>query len=431
MCYLTRSARLAGDRVKVSIPVTIPEGTSSYINAGQLSPTFRRLNNELKSRLCEITLRQVPNSLEVVQALLVMSCYSDKGWLLTSLATRLAVDIGLHQRLRTLLLSPQHTLHSNSDVREARVWLGTVNLDHIFSLDSGKEPNWQPSDGVEGRRCRVLLDHPASQPLDARLFAQVELNLLRAHAHIHISKDVLFDADLLSYVRSLKLDANVWFEDWARIVEPWSPREKSGFLTGGKIIQCWAEIMICCKLVQHVGIENIDAMSPSQREIVTQAFESAREHLRQLLNPPREYLASFQFAMEFVHAKCAFSVLLLLKLSILLQDDLNSIVVDAEELLNELSRVQTSPNVYFKIMELSIAKARSALREMASMATPDNHALSISGITTAGVSEADSGMDLQTFVPNEFVFEWDFPGLTLFSRPLDFQTLFTDLAAGI
>ena len=136
--------------------------------------------------------------------------------------------------------------------------------------------------------------------------------------------------------------------------------------------------------------------------------------------------------MDFVHAKCAFSLLLVLKLSILLQDDLHGIIVDAEELLHDLSRDQACRTIYFKIMELTVAKGRNALKELTSITTPTSVSLSASGNAASVISPAaDSGMDLQTFVPNEFIFEWDFPGLTLFSTPLNFQTLFTEFAAGI
>ncbi len=43
---------------------------------------------------------------------------------------------------------------------------------------------------------------------------------------------------------------------------------------------------------------------------------------------------------------------------------------------------------------------------------------------------ADANKELQSFVPESFVLEWDFPGLTLFSSPTAWQEFFDDFLLG-
>ena len=41
----------------------------------------------------------------------------------------------------------------------------------------------------------------------------------------------------------------------------------------------------------------------------------------------------------------------------------------------------------------------------------------------------DAEMDFQSYVPKEFILEWNFPGLTFCWIPFDFQDLFVDFGA--
>jgi hypothetical protein len=120
--------------------------------------------------------------------------------------------------------------------------------------------------------------------------------------------------------------------------------------------------------------------------------------------------------MDFVWAKCAFSVLLLLKLAILLPEtsDLPKLLADARRLLEELGNIHGPQNIYFRILSIGIEKAEKALNAYMAQRTP----------TSPGPQEAE--IDFQTYVPKEFMFEWDFPSLTLSFVPIDLQELFSE-----
>jgi len=105
--------------------------------------------------------------------------------------------------------------------------------------------------------------------------------------------------------------------------------------------------------------------------------------------------------MDFVWAKCAFSFLLLLKLTILLPDAADQdLLGKGRALFTELtaSSVYGSSEVYLRLLRLSIEKYESR-------------------------NQARPG-ELDAFTPEEFIFEWDFPGLNLFSSPTGWDLLF-------
>ena len=136
--------------------------------------------------------------------------------------------------------------------------------------------------------------------------------------------------------------------------------------------------------------------------------------------PRRPYIASFRYAMEFVWAKNAFSILIVLRLSLLLGDPANVLLArlsEAKEFLHELSHVGMGTNVgYLKIVTQTVQRCERAIQAH----------LQPGGIET--LADMDDG-DFQTFVPKEFVFQWDFPGLHLCYQPIDWQELFVDFGS--
>lgn len=143
--------------------------------------------------------------------------------------------------------------------------------------------------------------------------------------------------------------------------------------------------------------------------------------------------------MDFVWAKCAFSVLLVLRLGMLLNDPLDSLtqrVATAKELLTELQNAGGADISYSRILAVSVEKCERAIvegqeqiQQRQSNAYLDPPTNNTDGTTTSirsagGDSAAEH--DFQSFVPKEFLFEWAFPGLNLCHVPLDWQDLFVN-----
>ncbi|CEL09281.1 Putative C6 zinc finger domain protein [Aspergillus calidoustus] len=407
------------------------------------------LQTELKKWINVVIQNETLNCLESVQALLVIACYSAERSLILSFATRMALDLGLDEAFEELT---QHLTMKDFDggsgvsslvddenalMRKSRTWFGLLVLEHIFSLDGGKPPGIRMTGN--SRRCRKLLDHPSSTVLDLRLFSQVELNVIRVHINETLgTKAPLARADVAAFVQEAKLDLDLWFDDWQRIIEnALAPEdeERGPLLAALRVQKCWGEMMLHCKALRSMGVENVAAMSNVERKILLMAKASARKHLSLITIEPDSYLAKLKYAMDFVWAKCAFCFLLLLKLSRLLpegKEEHEELLNHGNRLLDDLtksvssSNIASNSNVYLQILRLSIEKYGRTLHE--------------SGLGTDGGATEDTApfwelfdaqTELTSFVPEQFVSEWDFPGLNLFYFPTTWQDFFADFSLAV
>ncbi|OQD84001.1 hypothetical protein PENANT_c014G00912 [Penicillium antarcticum] len=408
-------------------------------------PMSDMLHAELKKWINVIVQNKQLNCLESVQAMLVVACYSSERSLILSFATRMALDLELHEAFDELT---QRLAIKNDDMAyalphqmfeeeralmwKARTWFGLLVLEHIFRVDGGKPPGIRLKGNA--RRCRVLLSHPSSTILDLRLFSQVELNILRANVGDTLGGGTTLDGQSITdYVHDIKIELDLWFDDWLRIIESCiaAEEEKPSLLVALRVQKCWAEMMLNCKALRAMGVENVAAMSTTERTILLTAKASARRHLRLIIVEPDFYLAKLKYAMDFVWAKCAFSFLLLLKLSRLLperDEEYQELLDHGNQLVSELSKAGSNGNqsgagnIYLQILKVSIEKYGRALRETQQPSSDGQ-------IATSPFWELfDAQADLQWFVPEQFVSEWDFPGLNLFYFPTAWQDFFGDFS---
>ncbi|KAJ5679073.1 transcriptional regulator family: Fungal Specific TF [Penicillium macrosclerotiorum] len=408
-------------------------------------PTSDMLHAELKKWINVIIQNKRLNCLESVQAMLVVACYSSERLLILSFATRMALDLGLHEAFEELTERlatnndedsygvPDHDLEKERILmRKSRTWFGLLVLEHIFRVDGGKPPGIRLIGN--SRRCRILLSNPSSTILDLRLFSQVELNILRATINDTLGGGTNPDRGAISdFVHEMKIDIDLWFDDWLRIIEGCiaAQQEKPFLLVALRVQKCWAEMMLNCKALRAMGVENVATMSNTEREILLTAKASARRHLRLIIVEPDLYLAKLKYAMDFVWAKCAFSYLLLLKFSRLLperDEEHQELLEHGNRLVHELNKAGSNinqsgaGNIYLQILNVSIEKYGRALRESQQPNTGGS-----SG-TSPFWELFDAQADLQWFVPEQFVSEWDFPGLNLFYFPTAWQDFFGDFS---
>lgn len=133
--------------------------------------------------------------------------------------------------------------------------------------------------------------------------------------------------------------------------------------------------------------------------------------------------------MDFVWAKCAFCFLLLLKLSRLLperEEEHRELLRQGETLLEELTKAGSGSTIYLQILKMSIEKYGRTLQDNGQMDTE-------TGTEATGPfwELFDAQTDLQSFVPEQFVSEWEFPGLNLFYFPIAWQDFFGDFSLAI
>ncbi|KAK4032267.1 hypothetical protein C8A01DRAFT_20637 [Parachaetomium inaequale] len=426
--------------------------------------------------------------LETVQALLVRACYAPERSLLVAVATRVALEIGLPEAYGVLSAhcvahpkpgmmgatplslggstpsSEKADEEAATLMRKTRTWLHLLMMSQILNVDAGGPPGFRFRGAAQ--RCRILLGSPSSTGIDLYLFSQVELNTIRARIHSTLAGYVRDkpaverdDDEIMEMVGDAKIDINVWFDDWTRIYEKHTPNMP--WLTPNLAVQrCWADSMAMCAALRAAGIENVSAMSATQREILGMAKKSLRQHLDIILEEPRVYLRSIRYAMDFVWAKNAFCYLLLLKLSILLPDDdregstNDQLIEKGRMLVDEMSKAggglrdgtrNNTNGLYLHLVRLSIDKFSHAIRAQSQRGrrSMESQAHNVpergnGGVTRDGRGSGQEGgwppdenqTELESFVPEQFVFEWDFPGLTFFSSPTHETGWLDELLAG-
>ncbi|KAK3067613.1 hypothetical protein LTR53_015420 [Teratosphaeriaceae sp. CCFEE 6253] len=413
---------------------------------GSLSQAYQILYHLIRQHTSDLILQDSVYSLERVQALLVIASYSDSGAVLCDISLRESKRMGLPSRLSTLLSTLAGNIGSPSQTGDhdltlftsARTWYGLFVLDQILSLDGGKPPSM--SLHASSRRVCALIAHPCRTPLDLRLFAQVELNEIRASSYASLRLAATAgEQTLKEAIDGGLLDLSMWHTEWQVIVNENLPagEDITVFVVNISIQHAWAVLTLQLRALTASGVENIALMTEPQRLIASAAKAAAERHLDLLLTsvhavsspdaptqqPPsdRPYIASFRYAMEFVWAKNAFCVLIVLRLAFLLGDALPAItqrLQQARDFLAELSKVGMGANSsYTRILSQTIRKCQRAVD--ASMQAQD--------ITQPQRDPGDE--DFSTFVPQEFLFEWSFPGLNLCYIPLDWQDLFLDFGA--
>ncbi|XWW92688.1 hypothetical protein V2A60_000613 [Cordyceps javanica] len=401
---------------------------------GTDSHQWRLLNFHLKRMLGSVMSCPASSSLETIQALLVRACYSAERSLLVASAARLAINMGLpdaYDELIALMVGGNGSSDGASLLRRARTWLHLLVLSHILHVDAGDMLTFKFSG--DPRRARIILDSSDATVLDRFLFAQVELNVLRANIFASLSKRVYEDEeDILGVVRDAKIDIDLWHGDWERILQQ-TANIPAWILVNLRVQKCWATTMALCRAVRTAGVENVDFMSPAQRSILSMAKASLRLHLQTIMAEPRCYLHNLKYAMDFVWAKCAFCYLLLLKLCVLLPEEdggggdnnLNDDLITCGAVLSrELGDAaggagmtgisNSTAKMYLQLLQTGTEKFARALQshhehEQTGERVGSDEALTVDDGFRKPADELDS------FVPDQFVFEWDFPGLTLFS----------------
>jgi hypothetical protein len=249
------------------------------------------------------------------------------------------------------------------------------------------------------------------------------------------------DDQLRNIVEETTVELSLWLQEWTRIImaEP-SQHQTTTALQNLHIQHEWAIMTLYLKAVASSGIENIAFMTNFQRDFVCRAKEAATHHLHHMLqsSSPNSsptslvltsrshgstYLSTFRWTLDYVWAKCAVSVLLVLKLAILLRDPVSSVMIllrDAHSVLEELKRVTVGHIAYFQILQTSIEKCEAALQEYVTQ-------ISRSSQEIVSDTNRTAENEFQGYVPSEFVFEWDFPGLNLKHMPFGWQDLFVNI----
>ena len=400
------------------------------------SELCHRLNFHLKRVLNLVIVSPDHASLETVQALLVIACYVAERSLLLAFATRMGLALGLpdaFENLRRRLVArsvsfenQRSNAHDETDamlMRRTRTWFQLMVLEQILHVDAGNLRGFQLKG--EPRRCRILLNKPFTHVLDLRLLSQVELNALRGQVHDRMSSTQHLDEeDVMDILNDIQVDIDVWYNDWKNVMQSAPTAETPVLLVNLHVQKCWSQTVAFCRAIRALGNDNVTSMSTTQCEILLMAKDALSTHLRLILHEPQHYLAKFSYAMDFVWAKCAFCFLLLLKLTRLppeADDDAKQrLLADGNTLMKELNKAgggrtsggrSATSRMYLQVLHQSIQKyGRAVIPDHINQndAGQDSHSPLNYFWATSGGNAAN---EIDSFIPEQFVTEWDFPGL--------------------
>jgi len=411
---------------------------------GSLTNDFRRLHNFVRQHISDITLHDTEASLESVQALLVVASYSDSGAILCDIALRESLKLHLPQKVTSYLSSLAAGCRTDQpanmrDLIPVRVLYGLVLLDQILSLDGGKPASM--SLHTTSRRVRFLIAQPHRSPIDLRLYAQVELNELRATSYASvIAAANAGEQSLKDTIDQAQVDLSRWKAEWQALIfdNLTVEDERTVFTVNLRIQHAWAVLALQLRALTASGVDNLALVTECQRTISLSAKTAAERHLDLILSNTfdldssdasherssylKPYIANIRYGSEFVFAKNAFCVLIVLRLAILLGDPLSAVLhrlQQAQDFLDGLSHAGMGANVgYIRILSQTVRKCQRAVKASQQAQDSSEQAL-------------DTGdADFQSFVPHEFTLKWDFPGLNLCYIPLDWQELFLNFEAG-
>ncbi|GFZ43370.1 hypothetical protein JCM24511_01090 [Saitozyma sp. JCM 24511] len=283
---------------------------------GPLGPTFHRCLEEAQG-IARSTLFGPIVRKEAVMAMLILSVWSQNGWLPCGHALRMGLDMNLHRALDKLADGNEH--RSDAEERDlvvsARIWLNCYMHDH--------------------------LSHPMVSETDMRLIAGVELVNLRIRVAEHLNPlHGKVDSQTISFVKRAFADLQDWYREWHGIHRQ-RYDEESVLVRLLEAELVYAQLWTVCVALRGC---QWNKLPPDQRELAFQAKDAAMRCLEIFLKSAnfRAHLKCVQAdnAPDATHdqlVSVAFAAVFLLKIAILYPSAIS--LPDLISQVNELAHV--------------------------------------------------------------------------------------------
>ncbi|WVQ96974.1 hypothetical protein IAU59_004083 [Kwoniella sp. CBS 9459] len=279
---------------------------------GPLGQTFHRCLEEAQG-IARSTLFGPIVRKEAVIAMLLLSVWSQNGWLPCGHALRMGLDMNLHRALDRLA----NKEYERSEVEErdlvvsARIWLNCYMHEHLVSLGTGKPLLLRDDSSVQ--RARDLLSHPMASETDMRLIAGVELVNLRIRIIEHLNPlHGKIDRSTIAFVKRMLSDLSGWYKEWHGIHRQ-KFEEESVLIRLLETELLYAQLWTVCVALR--GSE-WDKLAPDQRELAFQAKDAAFRCLEIFLRC-ENFRKHLKYATHDQLVSVAFAAVFLLKIAML------------------------------------------------------------------------------------------------------------------
>ncbi|OBZ79930.1 Transcriptional activator of proteases prtT [Grifola frondosa] len=311
---------------------------------GNPSDIFMKCLEEVQAISCATLFSPVTRQ-EAVQAMILVSGWSDNGWLSGGHAVRMAMELSMHKAWPELLKRMKANKASSSSkdrelVISARTWFCLYLFEHQMSYGTGRPAILKDDESIW--QCRLLLSHPLAIEDDMRLVSTVELMAIRERVHNNLSP--LFDRPVDEITLNVLHEADQEFRHWyATWDQAFSQKyEDAAFYRQSLQIQhLHAELFHNATALRGIdGPDDVQRMPPNQRELAIRSIDIGRQILDITVNSP-SYREGMKYAVHYTHATATFSASFLLRLCRLFPDqcDIQEIRTLVERLSALLSEV--------------------------------------------------------------------------------------------
>ncbi|KAK8865608.1 hypothetical protein IAR55_000752 [Kwoniella newhampshirensis] len=413
---------------------------------GPLGQTFHRCLEEAQG-IARSTLFGPIVRKEAVMAMLILSVWSQNGWLPCGHALRMGLDMNLHRALDKLANKDEvRTDYEERDlVVSARIWLNCYMHEHLVSLGTGKPLLLRDDSSVH--RARDLLDstHPMASETDMRLIAGVELVNLRIRILEHLTPlHGKVDNHTIAFVKRMLSDLQGWHREWHAIHR--QRYEDDSVLV--KLLETellYAQLWTVCVALRGV---QWDKLSPDQRELAFQAKDAALRCLEIFLCSDN-FRRHLKYATHDQLVSVAFAAVFLLKIAILFPSALSlpHLISQVSQLAHLLS-AECFAERYALTLRLMLSNFRRKTGAMSTVpGTPrlsasagHGHVLPMTpGVTSGGpIGDLDGGLQSLLALPQMDGMDsgagmngdgadggaqglWDMMGLDGFDWPTEFS----------
>ncbi|ODN84061.1 hypothetical protein, variant [Cryptococcus amylolentus CBS 6039] len=251
---------------------------------------------------------------EAVLALVILSVWSQNGWLPCGHALRAGLDMNLHRALDRLAIKDEERseFEERDLVVSARIWLNCYMHDHLVSLGNGKPLMLRDDSSVQ--RARELISHPMASETDMKLVASVELVNLRIKILEHLTPlHGKVDTSTITFVKSSFTSLRSWYDEWYSFHKQRGYDDECVLIKLMETERVYAEMWTVCVALRGCAW---DKLSKEQQDLAFYARDSAWRCLEIFLRVDN-FRKHLKYATHEQLVSVAFAAVFLLKVAIL------------------------------------------------------------------------------------------------------------------
>ncbi|PPQ63001.1 hypothetical protein CVT24_006107 [Panaeolus cyanescens] len=280
---------------------------------------------------------------EAVQSMILVSGWSDNGWLSGGHAVRMAMELSMHKawpKLYKRICNNKTDIHEDRNlVVASRTWFCLYLFEHQLSYGTGRPAVLKDDESI--RDCRALLGHPLTIEDDMRLVSTVELIEIRERVHNALApfEGPVQEQDF-EELRRADLDFQHWYKSWDEIFS--QKYEDAAFYRQSlQIQQIHAQLFHNATALRGLNCpEDVQKMPDVQRALAIRSIQIATRGLAITLESAA-YREGMRYAVHYTHATATFAASFLLRLARLFPNDcnINEIRTQVERLAEMMANI--------------------------------------------------------------------------------------------